>query len=286
MAAFGIPQAHEDDAERAVRAALGILDSVRELGLEARIGIESGEVVVDDAESSTFATGEAVNLAARLQQAAPVNSILIGPGAQRLTLGRFEVEDEGPVEIKGRGEPIWAWRVICVKGGPARLATRRAPLVGRDAELELLENTYERSVRDRRAHLFTIYGDPGVGKSRLAAEFVGGLESATVLYGRALALRGGRHLFSAGRHGQDGRRHRGRRSARRRAREAARLLSGRGGRGSPRARLRRPRGRPVPSATSRRSPGPPVSGRRSSPSPSRSSSSSRTSTGPKTRSSS
>nr|MDP9492518.1 AAA family ATPase [Actinomycetota bacterium] len=186
MAAFGIPQAHEDDAERGIRAALGILDSVRELGLEVRIGVESGEVVVDDAESSTFATGEAVNIAARLQQAAPPNGILIGPGAHRLTLGRFEVEDEGPVEIKGRAEPVWAWRVICHMGGPARTSVRRAPLVGRDAELELLENTYERSVRDRRAHLFTIYGDPGVGKSRLAAEFVGGLEAATVLYGRAL----------------------------------------------------------------------------------------------------
>jgi class 3 adenylate cyclase/tetratricopeptide (TPR) repeat protein len=186
MAAFGIPQAHEDDAERGVRAALGILASVEELGLEVRIGIESGEVVVDDAESSTFATGEAVNIAARLQQAAPPNSILIGPGAHRLTIGRFEVEDEGPVEIKGRAEPVWAWRVICHMGGPSRTSVRRAPLVGRDAELELLENTYERSVRDRRAHLFTIYGDPGVGKSRLASEFVGGLEAATVLYGRAL----------------------------------------------------------------------------------------------------
>ena len=186
MAAFGIPQAHEDDAERAVRAALGILDTVRELGLEVRIGIESGEVVTDDASESTFATGEAVNIAARLQQAAPVNGILIGPGAHRLTLGRFEVEDEGPVEIRGRAEPIWAWRVICLSGGRAQARARQAPLVGRDAELELLENTYLRAVRDRRAHLFTIYGEPGVGKSRLASEFVGGLEGATVLYGRAL----------------------------------------------------------------------------------------------------
>ena len=186
MAAFGIPQAHEDDAERAVRAALGILDSLKELGLEVRIGIEAGEVVVDDAQASTFATGEAVNIAARLQQAAPANGILIGPGAHRLTLGRFEVEDEGPVEIRGRGEPVWAWRAVCLVGGPGRAGVRRAPLVGRDAELELLENTYQRAVRDRRAHLFTMYGDPGVGKSRLAAEFVTGLESATVLFGRAL----------------------------------------------------------------------------------------------------
>ncbi len=186
MAAFGIPQAHEDDAERAIRAALGILDSVKELGLDVRIGIESGEVVVDDASESTFATGEAVNIAARLQQAAPVNSIMIGPGAHRLTLGRFEVEDEGPVEIRGRAEPVWAWRIICLAGVSGRAGVRRAPLVGRDAELELLENTYLRAVRDKRAHLFTIYGDAGVGKSRLAHEFVGGLESATVLSGRAL----------------------------------------------------------------------------------------------------
>jgi predicted ATPase/class 3 adenylate cyclase len=184
MAAFGIPQAHEDDAERAIRAALTIMDSVAELGLEARIGVESGEVVVDSVES-TFATGEAVNIAARLQQAAPPNGILIGPGAHRLTLGCFEVDDEGPTEARGLAEPVWTWRIL----GATRFEPTRhfsAPLVGRDAELELLENTYARAVRDRRAHLFTIFGDPGVGKSRLAREFIDGLESATILFGRAL----------------------------------------------------------------------------------------------------
>jgi class 3 adenylate cyclase/tetratricopeptide (TPR) repeat protein len=184
MAAFGIPQAHEDDAERGIRAALEIIDSVAELGLEARIGVESGEVVVDDVES-TFATGEAVNVAARLQQAVPPNGILVGPGAHRLTLGCFEVEDEGPIEARGLAEPVWTWRVL---GTTRTEATRRfsAPLVGRDAELELLQNTYARAVRDRRAHLFTIYGEPGVGKSRLAREFIDGLESTTILFGRAL----------------------------------------------------------------------------------------------------
>ena len=186
LAAFGIPQAHEDDAERAIRAGLAILEAVQELGLDVRIGIESGEVVVDDAES-TFATGEALNIAARLQQSAPTNGILIGPGAHRLTLGRFELEDEGPVEIRGRAEPIWTWRVICAEGGPpTRAGLPKAPLVGRDAELDLLQNTFDRALRDRRGHLFTIYGDPGVGKSRLARDFVGGLEAATVLFGRAL----------------------------------------------------------------------------------------------------
>src|SRR4029453_15977490 len=95
MAAFGIPQAHEDDAERAVRAALGILERVSELELEARVGIESGEVVVDEADS-TFATGEAVNVAARLQQSAAPGEILIGDAAHRLTGGRIQTEGVEP----------------------------------------------------------------------------------------------------------------------------------------------------------------------------------------------
>src|ERR671935_1306256 len=188
MAAFGIPQAHEDDAERAVRAGLAILAAVEELELEARVGVESGEIVTEDGEA-TFATGEAVNLAARLEQAAEPGQPLLGPGAHRLTLGRVEVEDVGPVELKGRPEPVWAWRATGADGsGGARpqLALMSAPLVGREAELDLLTNTYERALRDRRAHLFTIYGEPGVGKSRLAHEFTDSLEGATVLPGRSL----------------------------------------------------------------------------------------------------
>ena len=186
MAAFGIPQAHEDDAERAVRAGLAILDAVEELELQARVGVESGEVVADDAEA-TFATGEAVTLAARLEQAAEPGQLVLGPAAHRLTLGRVEVEDLGPIELKGLDKPLWAWRAVGTSGsGGARPRTLEAPLVGRDAELELLSNTYDRALRDRRAHLFTIYGEPGVGKSRLAREFVEGLEGATVLPGRSL----------------------------------------------------------------------------------------------------
>jgi class 3 adenylate cyclase/tetratricopeptide (TPR) repeat protein len=184
MAAFGIPQAHEDDAERAIRAGLAILDEVEGLELEARIGVESGEVVADDSDS-TFATGEAVTLAARLEQAAEAGQLLIGPAAHRLTLGRVEVEDIGPVDLKGLGREVWTWRVVGT-GGEARPQALQAPLVGRDAELDLLQNTYDRALRDRRAHLFTIYGDPGVGKSRLANEFSEGLDGATVLSGRCL----------------------------------------------------------------------------------------------------
>jgi class 3 adenylate cyclase/tetratricopeptide (TPR) repeat protein len=182
MAAFGVPRAHEDDAERALRAALEILPKVDALGLAVRIGVETGEVVVEDGDS-TFATGEAVNLAARLQQAAKPGEILLGPAARRLAAGAIEVEDAGPVEIRGRPEPIWTWRAIRVHD-MRRVAA--APFVGRAEELELLANSLARATRDRRAQLVTVYGDPGLGKSRLVSEFVESLERVTALSGRTL----------------------------------------------------------------------------------------------------
>jgi class 3 adenylate cyclase/tetratricopeptide (TPR) repeat protein len=185
MAAFGVPQAHEDDAQRATRAALAIREAVEDLGLQARIGIEAGEVVVENYES-TFATGEAVNLAARLQAAARPDEILIGPTAYRLAANCLVVEDTGPLELKGIDGPLRAWRVVDILEGSGRPLVPRMPLVGRDAELELLENTFNRALRDRRAHLFTIYGEAGVGKSRLSREFLDGVERASVLMGRAL----------------------------------------------------------------------------------------------------
>jgi class 3 adenylate cyclase/tetratricopeptide (TPR) repeat protein len=185
MAAFGVPQAHEDDAQRATRAALAMHEAVAGMQLEARIGIEAGEVVVDGSES-TFATGEAVNLAARLQEAARPGEILIGPTAYRLAAGSLVVEDAGPLELKGIDGPLRAWRVVDMLDGPSRPVGPRAPLVGRVSELELLENTFNRSLRDSRAHLFTIYGEAGVGKSRLAREFLDSVERASVLMGRAL----------------------------------------------------------------------------------------------------
>ena len=111
MAAFGVPLAHEDDAERALRAALAVLPAVESLGLAVRIGVESGEVVVEDAQS-TFATGQAVNVAARLQQAAQPGEILLGPAARRLAAGVVEMESAGQVEVRGQTQPVWAWRAL------------------------------------------------------------------------------------------------------------------------------------------------------------------------------
>src|SRR5918995_4480221 len=185
MAAFGIPLAHEDDAERAVRAAFGILDHVTDLDLEARVGIESGEVVVDEADS-TFATGEAVNVAARLQQAAGPGEILIGEAAHRLTRGRIEADEVGPFELRGFRKPIPAYRAVATVDGAQPTPAISAPFIGREEELELLENTLTRTIRTRRPHVFTVYGEPGVGKSRLTREFLAGVEGTTILTGRAL----------------------------------------------------------------------------------------------------
>ena len=149
-----------------------MLDGLEELGLEARVGIEAGEVVADETES-TFATGEAVNIAARLQQEAAA-------GRDRDRPGRPAARRSASCADRG-SRPARAARAARAAPGLARDgrshdgAPRRslaAPFVGREAELELLENTFARAVRDGRAYLFTIYGEPGVGKSRLAREFL------------------------------------------------------------------------------------------------------------------
>jgi class 3 adenylate cyclase/tetratricopeptide (TPR) repeat protein len=183
MAAFGVPLTHEDDAERAVRAALEIVPMVEKLGLAVRIGIESGEIVIEDSDS-TFATGEAVNLAARLQQGAQPGEILIGSAARRLAATAVEVDDAGPLEIKGRAEPLWTWRALRVQDSSGRLT--ETPFIGREPELEMLENSLARAVRDRRPQLVTIFGEPGLGKTRLVAEFTAGVERVTTLAGRTL----------------------------------------------------------------------------------------------------
>jgi class 3 adenylate cyclase/tetratricopeptide (TPR) repeat protein len=184
LAVFGVPTAHEDDAERAVRAALAIVETA-DGDLPVRVGIEAGELVVEDGDS-TFATGEALNVAARLQQSASPGEILIGPTAHGLTADRVVTELRAGERLKGLREGLEVRRVVCTERPMGRPLNVVAPYVGREEELELLENAYARAVRDRRAHLVTIFGDPGMGKSRLAREFFAGLERTTVLTGRSL----------------------------------------------------------------------------------------------------
>ena len=184
LAVFGVPITHEDDAERAVRAAMRIIET-GDGELPVRIGIEAGEVVVEDGDS-TFATGEALNVAARLQQSAEPGEILIGPTAYGLTTDRISAERVEGRSLKGIRDGLEVRRVTCTERPGGRPVNVSASYVGREEELELLGNAYARVVRDRRAQLVTIYGEPGIGKSRLAHEFLAGLERATILTGRSL----------------------------------------------------------------------------------------------------
>src|SRR3954451_7594497 len=185
MAAFGLPFAHEDDPERAVRAALAVVEAGRELDLEVRIGIESGEILSDETEP-TFATGLAINAAARLQQAAKPGEVLLGPTVESLTRRSVVSEPLGTQEARGFPSGVEAWRVVSIAEDLGRRLLVSVPLVGREEELELLHNTFARTVRYRRVHLVTVFGAAGVGKSRLAREFIDGVERSTILTGRCL----------------------------------------------------------------------------------------------------
>jgi class 3 adenylate cyclase/tetratricopeptide (TPR) repeat protein len=185
MAVFGVPQVHEDDALRAVRAAVEMRDALPELGVQARIGVNTGEVVVGTEER--LATGDAVNLAARLEQAAKAGEILLGPETAGLVRDAAETEPTEPLELKGKSEPLVAQRLLVLhEEAPAFARRFDALLVGRDRELRRLQEAFAQAVEDRSCQLFTILGSAGVGKSRLTAEFLGSLEDATVVRGRCL----------------------------------------------------------------------------------------------------
>src|SRR5919198_3257913 len=184
MAVFGVPRLHEDDALRAVRAAVEMRSALPELGVEARIGVNTGEVVVGTAER--LATGDAVNVAARLEQSAGAGEVLLGPETARLVRDAVDSE-KVTLELKGKSEPLAAHRLLALDERAAARARRLdAPLVGRARELRRLEETFAQAVEDRSCQLFTILGAAGVGKSRLTAEFIGSLEDATVVRGRCL----------------------------------------------------------------------------------------------------
>jgi class 3 adenylate cyclase/tetratricopeptide (TPR) repeat protein len=181
MAVFGVPTAHEDDALRAVRAATEMRAALPELGLQARIGLNTGMVVTGTEER--LATGDAVNVAARLEQAAEPGEVLLGEPTLALVLEAVEVEPLEPLELKGKAEPVSAHRLLRVLGAPERRHETR--FVGRERELELVREAWERTLAQRRCELVTIVGDAGVGKSRLVAEALAPLDAA-IVRGRCL----------------------------------------------------------------------------------------------------
>jgi class 3 adenylate cyclase/tetratricopeptide (TPR) repeat protein len=184
MAVFGVPQLHEDDALRAVRAAVEMRDALPELGVQARIGLNTGEVVVGTSER--LATGDAVNVAARLEQSAGAGEVLLGPETARLVRDAVETE-KLQLELKGKSEPLEAHRLLALHKQASAFARRLdAPLVGRERELRRLQEAFAQAVDDRSCQLFTILGVAGVGKSRLTGEFLGSVGEATVVRGRCL----------------------------------------------------------------------------------------------------
>ena len=186
MAVFGVPQVHEDDALRAVRAALELRDSVE---IEVRIGINTGQVVTGQAgngQGDTLVTGDPVNVAARLEQAAGIGEVLLGTDTYRLIRDAVDVELLPPLEAKGKSEPLTAYRLVAITGEEAHIRRFDAPLVGRERESRLLAGAWERVLSERTCALFTILGPAGVGKSRLAQEFLAAID-ATVVSARCLS---------------------------------------------------------------------------------------------------
>jgi len=199
MAVFGIPTLHEDDALRAVRAASDIGTSLDRLNTELelhrgvairfRTGVNTGQVVAGDpAAGQTLVTGDAVNVAARLEQAAAPGEIVLGPLTYQLVRDAVQAERLEPLALKGKAQPILAYRLVALSAGAQGHARRLdAQLVGREVELAALSHAFATVASGRQVQLLILLGQAGVGKSRLAAEFLASVSSeATVLTGRCL----------------------------------------------------------------------------------------------------
>jgi hypothetical protein len=207
LAAFGVPTAHEDDALRAVRAALEMREQLRalneqlgperDLRLEMRIGIDTGEVFAgENVPAGGFVTGNALNRAKRLEQAAAAGEILLGAGTLRLVRDAVRTEPLQPLE-GGKERSAVAFRLLDVVEGAAAIPRRlQGPLVGREQELASLRAAFEQAREARQARLVTLVGEPGIGKTRLARELVSALgEEATVLVGRCVSYGDGATYF-------------------------------------------------------------------------------------------
>ena len=199
MAVFGLPRMHEDDAQRAVRAAARMREALAELNvtlraefgvtLENRTGVNTGEVVTGDTGTSQrLATGDTVNVAARLEQAAPAGEVLIGESTYRLVRDAVEVVPVEPLTLKGKPEPVPAYRLLSVTEGARSTRPADLPLVGRAREIAALDAEFRRSVAGPECRLVTLLGEAGVGKSRLIEEFVRSIAGeAVVLQSRCLS---------------------------------------------------------------------------------------------------
>ena len=185
MAVFGIPHAHEDDALRAVRAAFEMREAVEGLGLQTRTGVNTGEVLAGGGE--TLVTGDAINLAARLEQAAGKGEILLGELTHGLVKDVVLDEPLEPLVVKGKSEPVRAYRLLDVPLGHGAIArSHEAPFVGRATELAVLRDALDRAIDDREPRVVTIVGAPGIGKSRLWRELAASVD-ARVVVGRCLS---------------------------------------------------------------------------------------------------
>ena len=178
MAVWGAPTAHEDDAERAVRAGLELVDAVRTLGpgIEARAGVLTGEAAVTlGATNEGMVAGDLVNTASRLQSIAAPGTVLVGEVTQRAASGAVVFEEAGDQTLKGKASPVPAWRalrVVAERGGRNRSERLEAPFVGRDDELRQLKDSFHATSRDGRARLISVIGPAGIGKTRLAWELL------------------------------------------------------------------------------------------------------------------
>src|SRR5919201_1493852 len=182
MAVFGVPLAHEDDALRACRAALEMREAFVDIGVEGRIGVATGEVVTGTEER--LATGDAVNVAARLQQAAQPGEALVGEETLALVGAAADVEAVEALTLKGKAEPVPAYRLRAMRDAAERRPEAR--FVGRERERAAIHEAWERTLAERCCELVIIVGEAGVGKSRLVAEALASLEAARVVQGRCL----------------------------------------------------------------------------------------------------
>jgi class 3 adenylate cyclase/tetratricopeptide (TPR) repeat protein len=189
MALFGAPTAHEDDPERAVRAAIAIRDWIREEPdeLQARVAVNTGEALISlgarPGSGEAMASGDVVNTTARLQSAAPVNGILVGETTYRATRHTIDYREHDRVQAKGKAKPIPVWEAVEARSrlGVDLLRQVRSPLVGREHERSLLLETLVRVREERSPQLVTLVGVPGIGKSRLVYELMDAVRQSDVL---------------------------------------------------------------------------------------------------------